>query len=434
MPQNKAFQNAKWIIACKVVQSLIQMVIGMITARYLGPSNYGLISYAASIVAFAVPVMQLGMRSTLVQEYVTRPGEEGRILGTSLGMNLVSALACMAGVVGFVSVANHGDKTAIAVCALYSVSILFQATEMLQYWFQAKLLSKYSSLAMLGAYVAVSAYKIYLLVSGKSVYWFALSHSVEYSMTSLLLITAYKRVGGQRVAFSTQLAKEMFSRSKYYILANLMVTIFQNTDHVMLKLMAGDAENGFYTTAATCAGVANFVYMAILDSGRPVILEKRQESSAAFESSVSRLYAILIYLTLAQSILFVPMAKLIVSVLYGREYLPAVQVLQIIVWQVPFSFMGSVRNIWILAEEKHNLLWLINLCGVFANVLLNALMIPRWGACGAAFASVLTQFITNFVVGFFMKSIRPNNRLLLKGLDPRCILEVLPKMRQTNEK
>ena len=67
LAKNKVVKNAKWIIVCKVVQSLLQLVIGMLCARYLGPSNYGLINYAASIVAFVLPIMQLGLQSTLVQ-------------------------------------------------------------------------------------------------------------------------------------------------------------------------------------------------------------------------------------------------------------------------------------------------------------------------------------------------------------------------------
>lgn len=429
MSPNKVFQNAKWIVCCKIIQSLIQLVIGMISARYLGPSNYGLISYAASVVAFAVPVMQLGMTSTLVQEYVLREEEEGSVTGTGLVMSMVSALACMVGVTCFVSVANRGEPETIIVCVLYSVSILFQAAGLLQYWFQAKLLSKYASLAALGAYVVVSAYKVWLLASGKSVYWFALSHAVEYGVTAVLYLAAYRRAGGRKLSFSRKLAGAMFQKSRYYILANLMVTVFQNTDHVMLKMMVDNTENGYYTTAVTCLGVVQFVYIAIIDSATPMILAKKSESREAYERNISRLYAVIIYLTLAQSIGFAVFAKLIVWILYGGAYLPAVPVLQVLAWQVPFSFMGMVRNVWILAEEKHNLLWLINLCGVGANVVLNACMIPLWGACGAALASVLTQVITNFVVGFLLKSIRPNNRLLMRGLDPRCLLEALRKLR-----
>ena len=215
MYNSRIFQNAKWIIGCKILQSVIQFVIGMLSARFLGPSNYGLINYATSIAAFAIPVMQLGLQSTLVQEYVDSPEKEGRIIGTHLVMNAVAAVACMIGMTAFAAAANPNDPVTVKVCALYSFSLLFQAVDMLQYWFQAKLLSKYSSVAMLCGYLVVSAYKIYLLVARKSVYWFALSHAVEYAAIGMLLLATYWKVGSQQITFSMDLAKDLFSRSRH---------------------------------------------------------------------------------------------------------------------------------------------------------------------------------------------------------------------------
>lgn len=80
----KIVKNATWLIACKVVQSLLSFVIGTLSARYLGPGNYGIIDYAAAIVSFMVPVVQLGLRSTLVHEIIAAPDSEGKTLGTSL--------------------------------------------------------------------------------------------------------------------------------------------------------------------------------------------------------------------------------------------------------------------------------------------------------------------------------------------------------------
>lgn len=424
MSRNRMFQNAKWIICCKVVQSLLQMMIGMISARYLGPSNYGLISYAASVTAFAVPFMQLGLNETLIREYIAEPEQESTVAGTALVLNLISAVSCMVCVTGMCSIMNRGETVTILVCAIYSFSLLFQALEMVQYWFHAKLMSKYSSVSMLLSYVAVSAYKIFLLVTRRSIYWFALVHSVEFGMTGILLLVVYKRVTHKKLCFSWVTAKSLLSRSKYYIPASLMVIVFQNTDHIMLKLMDGDRANGYYTTAVTCAGVVGFVYNAIIDSARPVILESRSRSKSDYERNIIRLYCLIIYLTLAQSVCFTLLAKQIVLLLYGKEFLPAVPVLQVLVWQVSFSRMGSVRNVWILAEEKHNLLWKVNLCGAMTNIVLNGFFIPEWGAAGAAFASVLTQIAVNFIIGFLMKSVRDNNRLLLTGFNPRYLLEL----------
>jgi Na+-driven multidrug efflux pump len=76
-----------------------------------------------------------------------------------------------------------------------------------------------------------------------------------------------------------------------------------------------------------------------------------------------------------------------------------------------------VRNIWILAENKYQFLWKINLLGAISNVLLNYVLIPICGAIGAAWASLITQFFTNVIVGFMLPPIRKNNTLMIRGLN-----------------
>ena len=413
---------------CRIAQSLLQLAIGMLSARYLGPANYGLLGYAGSIVAFALPLMQLGLKSTLIQEFIDTPDQEGRIMGTALIMNIISSVFCMAMVTVFVSITNAGDTETLLVCVLYSISLLFQTLELLQCWFQYKLASKYPAIVMLFTYVVVSAYKIYLLASEKSVYWFALAHSIEFAITGIALIAIYYRNGAQKLSFSFEMVKRLFVRSRFYILAATMVTVFQNTDHVMLKALSGDIENGYYTAAVTCSTICQFLYLAITDSMRPVILaNKKNESLETYETSVSSLYSITTYMALFQGIGFTMFAKLMVQVLYGPEFLPTVKVLRIIVWQIGFSFMGSVRNMWILAEGKQNLIWKLNLAGVLINILCNSMLIPSMGAQGAAISSLLTQIFTNFILGFIIKPLRRNNRLLIHGLNPKLLFKMVIK-------
>lgn len=432
MLQKRVFTSAKWIIGCRIVQAVLQLVLGMLSARFLGPSNYGLLGYAGSVAAFVLPFVLMGMQSILVREFISNPEKEGQILGTSLAMSMVSSLGCMVAVTGFAMAANRGQWETILVCALYSTSLFFQSFELIQCWFYAKLQSKPASLASLAAYILASAYKLYLLASSKSIYWFALSHTVEYGLTVVILLIVYRKNGNQRISISLPLVKELFSKSKFYILASVMVTIFQNTDHIMLKFMLGNEANGFYTAAVTCTGLSGFVYAAIIDSARPAVLESQKQSEEAFEKSLISLYAVILFLSLAQSIAFTCLAKPIILILYGEAYLPAVTVLRIETWILAASNIGTVRNIWILGKEKHHILWVINLCGVVSNVLLNGLMIPLWGAAGAAAASVLTQFTMNFLVGFLIKPIRRNNALILQSLHPRHLAELV-RHRQTSE-
>ena len=426
--RNKVINNTVWIVGCKIVQSVLQLVINMLSARYLGPSNYGLINYAASIAAFCIPIMQLGMRSTLVKEIVDRPEKEGQTMGTAIGMSVISSILCIIGITTFTVIANGDEKTTVIVCLLYSTSLIFQALEMVQYWFQAKLISKYTSLTMLFAYIVVSIYKTILLITRRNIYWFTVAQVIDFFIIAVVLLFIYKRVGGQKLTFSFKRGRELLSKSRYYIISGMMVTIFAQTDKIMLKFMVGDSGVGQYSAAVASAGLTGFIFAAIIDSFRPSIIESKKAGSTNYGKKVGILSAMIIYLSLLQSLGMTLFSDLIVYILYGEDYAQSAGILMVLVWYTTFSYMGSVRNIWILAEEKHKYLWIINMSGALGNIALNLALIPIWGVQGAAIASLVTQIFTNFIIGFIMPQIRDFNKLMLKGLNPSFVYTEAKKL------
>lgn len=415
----KIVKNASWLILCRVIQAVLSFVIGTLSARYLGPSNYGVIDYAAAIVSFMVPVVQLGLRSTLVHEIISAPNNEGQVLGTSLFMSTATSLLGILGVIAFTAIANPGEKETMLVCLLYSISLIFQSTEMLQYWFQAKLLSKYVAIISLAAYTAVSFYRCFLLVTQKNVLWFALSQALDYFFISVCLYVVYRNLSDQKLAVSFTLAKQLFQRSRFYIVSGIMVTLFSLTDRVMITLMLGKEANGYYSAAVTCASLSQFVFAAIIDSMRPSILEtKKSNDTLHYHEYISLLYSIIMYLAIVQNVLLTIASPLVIKIIYGTKYIPAVSTLRIVTWYTSFSYMGSVRNIWILAEQKQKILWKINLTGALLNIALNYILIPIININGAAIASVATQFFVNFVLCMVVPSLRPVGRLIFRGINP----------------
>lgn len=211
-----------------------------------------------------------------------------------------------------------------------------------------------------------------------------------------------------------------------------MVTLFSQTDKIMIKIMNGNAETGYYAAAVTCAGMTAFVFSAIIDSFRPIIFENKRNNNESFEKNVVRLYSVIIYMGLIQSVFLALLAKYVVNILYGSAYTAAIPILRIITWYSAFSYLGSARNVWILAEEKQKYLWVINLSGALLNIVGNFLLIPLLGARGAAIASVATQFFTNFILCFIMKPIKSSAVLLLKSLNPKVLLEIIPRKNRTD--
>lgn len=423
-------KNAFWIIVCKIIQSLLALIVTMLTARYLGPANYGLISYASSLVAFVTPIMYLGFNSIIVQELINNPHEEGEVLGTTIGLCIVTAIICIVGIVAFTSVVNAGERDTILVSVLYSFILVFQAIEIIQFWFQAKLKSKYTSVVMVITYFIVSIYRILLLISNKSVYWFAIANALDAMLISIALVFIYKRLEGQKFKFSISRGRYMWDRSKHFIVSSLMITIFTQTDKIMLKLMLNEAVTGYYAAATTCIFLTNFIFNAIFDSMRPYILDSKvKECDRSYEKKMTTLFALIIFLSMAQCIFIFVFSEWIIYILYGKAYEGAISILRVLVWYTLFSYIGMSRSIWILAENKQRYLWIINFSGAVINVFLNWLMIPIWGGLGAAIASLITQFFTNIVMVHIIPELRESNYILLKSLNYKVLINGIKILR-----
>lgn len=425
MKTNRVVSNAFWIIICKALQSLLNFIVTLLSARYLGPSNYGLISYAASVTAFFASIAQLGLHNIIVQEVVNNPEQEGEILGTTLFYSVLSSFASILCAGALTYCMNVGEMDTLLVTLLYSISLIFQCTEMIQYWYQAKLLSKYTSIISLCSYIIVSAYKIFLLATKKSVFWFAVSYSIDYGIISIGLIIIYFKLKGKKFAVSKSKFLEMFNKSKHYIIPGLMVTIFTHTDRIMLKQMMDNSAAGYYSAAVSCAGITGFVINAIIDSFRPPIFESLKHSEEKFERNVIMLYSTVIYFCLIQSIVTVVLANFLIHLIYGEAYTPAISALRIVTWYVTFACLGTVRNIWMLAKNRQNVLWIINVSGAVANIVLNFALIPIIGIDGAAVASFASQAFANVILGFIIPSIRDNNRLMIESLKPKYLFEMM---------
>ena len=401
----------KWLLICRFFHAVLQFAAGTMVARCLGPVAYGTLGYAASVTALISPVAQLGLSSILVQELQNSPQDREEILGTAMGLQMLSGLTCLPAVGLWTAAANPGDTQTVTVCLLYGTGLVFQAGELVQYWFHREGNMKIAGLSALAAGAAATGYKLLLVVKGGGVEWFALSHSLEYCLLGILLLAGF----GGRLRFSRRRAVLLLKKGRYYIAAGMMLVVFHNTDRVMLTLMCGQQETGYYSAAMTCAGAAGFVYNAIVDAARPEVLAAGKDRGRV----LVKVYRLVLGLAAAECVLMTVLARPVVILLFGREFLPAAGVLGVLVWYLVFAYMGSVRNLWILAEEKHGCLWIVNLVMAGGNVALNALLIPLFGAMGAAGASVLTQFLGNFLLGFFWKPLKENQRLLMQALGGR---------------
>lgn len=416
MRNNREATNASWLIGGRIAQMLLSFFVSILTARYLGPSNYGVINYAAAYVAFFTSMCTLGINAVIIRDFVEHPQEQGTAIGTSIVLRTVSSFLSIILIFCVVSIVDQDEPTTITVALLCSVSLLFQVMDTFNYWFQSRYESKVTSIATFVAYAATSLYRIILLILQKDVMWFAFATSVDYICLGLFLWLSYRKHNGPKLRYSWSKGKYLLSRSYHYILSGMMVAIYGQTDRFMLKQMLDESSVGFYSLASSLSNMWVFVLQAIIDSMYPTIINLYGKDQKQFEKKNRQLYAIVIYVSIAVAACFVIFAPLIIRLLYGDAYLPAIGPLRIITWYTIFAFLGVARNAWIVCENQQKYLKYMYLSAAFINIVLNYFMIPLWGASGAALASLITQICTSLILPCFWKNMRTNVKLMIDAL------------------
>lgn len=415
----------------RVVQLGLTFISTMLVARYLGPSENGRMLYAYSYIQLFIPLCAAGMNDIVVKELVDNRDENDEILGSMIGIRLFFSIISMIASVSLVTFFNQdGDYTAVAL--LQCFALMFQSFESIMYFFQAHLLSRKSGITIALAFIITTIYRISGIMIGKDILWFAFAYSLDYIVMAVIYLYIYFR-DGHRFRFSFAMARRLLSKSYYYIFAGILVVIYGKvTDTILLGRMVDDAAVGYYGAATTLCNAWPFILVAIIDSASPMIIDLYGSDKDAFYHKLKQLYAAIFYISMIVGILMCLLARLVIMILYGQEYLPAVLPLRIVVWNSAFSYFGVSRTIWMQCRNRTRYEIYISLFGAVINILLNYLLIGRYGIVGAAIANTLTQFLTNFVFIYLMKQTRENAKLILDAVMLKGVLhkEVYPNVQE----
>lgn len=420
---NRVVRNANWMISEQIVQMMISFVISMITTRYLGPSNYGIINYCAAYVAFFSSVCSLGLEGVLVKELVTNPDKEGEFVGTALVMRISAGILSVISILIILFIVDDGNKTVMLVGFLQSLVLWFKAFEVMDFWFQSKLKSKYVAIIKMASYIIVALYKIYILATAKSIEWFAFSTSLDFLVIAVLLIIIYPRNGGPAISFKFSTAKSLLKNSYHFIISGLFVTVYTQMDKIMIEKFLNETQVGYYSIATSIFSYWVLVTTALTNAARPSIMSQKGNDEQKYLKRLKQLYAILIWSSIAVALFFTLFGRFVIPLLYGKAYNPSVPIVSITMWYAAFSVIGTARGIWIVCENKNRYVKYFMMVGAAVNVILNAVLIPIIGTYGAALATFVTQIVTSLIAPLFFKETRIHTKYVLEAFLLKGVLK-----------
>ncbi len=395
----KYLANALWLVLERFFRLSLALVIGVLVARYLGPSAFGEIAFSVSLVGLFAGLSTLGLNSLVVKKLVEEPETRDKVLGCTLVLRLLGSLLSFIIIYGIAQFSwIEADKNIIYIAALLA---FFQATNNVDMFFQAKSQNKYVVLVKLVQTLIVAGSRIYLLYIEADLIWFAWVYCLDAALLAIGLLVVYQKYShfsflswqwDKKVAFS------LLKNAWPLILSMLMLSIYMKIDQVMLQFYLGLSEVGIYAAAARLTEVTHFIPLIIVTALFPAIINARKNSADLYNGRIQSLYSLMFVLSMLIIFPVFSLSGMIIPLLYGEAFSASSEILSIHIWLCLFMFWGVVMNRWVLAENFQKKAFYYQFMGMVSNIVLNIVLIPKLGVSGAAWATLISQIL---VVLFF---------------------------------
>lgn len=385
-------QNSGWLLVDRMVRLVVGLMIGAWVARYLGPTQYGELVYVLAYIAIFQAIANLGLDGTVVREITNNRDSAHTILGTVFALRLGIGFLCWIVAIASMACINGPDDQSVLLTALAGSSLVFQAADTIDLWFQSQSQSRRTVLAKLVAYAISSAIKVALILNEAPLVAFAAVMVIDGLTAAFGLAVAYKRLPcDNRWQRTCSIACSLLSESWSLIIAGLSIMVYMRIDQIMIKEMLGPKELGIYAAVLPLATLWQFIPMLLNTSLAPFVAQKKVEGEKAYWDALQKLfkiYALLGWIVCIPTVLFSHMA---ISILYGDEYKEGATVLSIYVFTNIAINMGVAQGLWLLNERKPIVNLMKTLIGAVIAIIGNWLVIPYWGLNGVALVAVMAM-------------------------------------------
>jgi O-antigen/teichoic acid export membrane protein len=414
----KYFKNTSWLMGEKILRIGVGLFVGIWVARYLGPEQFGLLSYAQSFVFLFTAIATLGLDGIVVRELVKYPKKRGSLLGTAFGLKFIGAILILPILAVAVQLTSNDNYTNLLVFIIASATI-FQSFNVIDFYCQATVQSKYVAFANAATLAISSVVKVALLLNEAPLIAFAamiVFDSIVLSSGLIYFYFKYLKLKLIDLKFSQTIAIELLRDSWPLILSGLVVSVYMKIDQVMIKEIIDLEAVGQYAAAVRISEAWYFIPMVIASSIFPAIINAKNISNHAYYIRIQNLYSSIVWVTVVITVPISLFSDWVISFLYGLQYSQAANVLTIHALSGVFVSLGVVSGKWYLIENLQMLAFWRTFFGMLINVLLNFILIPTFGLIGAAFATLVGQAAAAIIFDVFHKKTRPQFRLKVKAL------------------
>ena len=399
------FANTGWMFSGQMFSLLISFFIGAWIARYLGPGNYGILSYSIAFAGLFGFISSLGVNGILNRELVKTPEKRDELLGTAFRLKLLGGAIAICLAVASVLI-FQADPVIKILVSLFSFSFILQSINVISTYFNAEVKSKNNVKAVFIATIISSILKIIIILLGKGIIWLIIIMALDSLWQGIGFIKAYNNYGLKikNWVFNKDLAKIILKNSWPLMLASAAGFIYLKIDQVIIGQILGNYKVGIYAAAVKLVEIWYFIPGIICASLFPAIINAKKTNVAVYKNRLKNFYILMFVIPTLMAIFITLLARPIIIIIYGMDYIESINILRIYIWSSVGLFIGMAMTQYLMVENLVKTIFLLNFSAMVINIILNLLFIPFFGIIGSACATLISYLIIPVGVWIIKKS------------------------------
>lgn len=432
---NKEFHsilnNIKWLLFDKLLILILEFFIGVKVANYYGASSFGQYSYAISLVAFSNIFFEL-INSRVLKKYYTKENFNILVFNTNFFKNSIAIILFFIPIIYkfFYKIDNTLFYLLLLLCL---DNILMTATSGIENFFEYKLEAK--RIVISNNIVKIISYflQYICMILNKGIIFIAIVRCIGSLIRVIILKYQYNssylgKLENKSVKLDIKLIVKIIDESKYLWFSFVSFLIYTQTDRLMINHYLGVEEVGVYTIGMQLSNILAILIGPIQNSLFPKFLELYRNDYQKYYNFYKLTNTIITQFYLIITLISIIVVKYTFKYVYSSQYDGAILIYSILAFSVFIKANGSLQTSHMTIKNITKKSFYKTLVSLILNIILNILLIPKYGINGAAIATLITQFIALFLIDFFIKEYQEQAIIQLKSLNLIYLIKEIKKL------
>lgn len=405
--KKNVLSNVGWATLGRIVRILTETLVSIFVARYLGPSEYGLMNYVVSFVAIFTTISAFGLDNIEIREIAKPENDKNVILGTSFKLRIIFAAIALASIILILLLSRTDTYTSFLII-IYSTSVVLSTSNIIRNYFTAIINNKYIVITEILRCLVGAIIKVVLLIVKAPLVFFIIALAFDFLLVACGYFTTYRKLVGSIKSWSYDkcVAKYLIRESFPLLLSGAAVIIYQRIDQVIIKGLLNNEAVGYFSVAAKFSEFILFVPLIMSQTIAPLLVSIYSSDKDVYKQKSQQFIDITVWVSVVLSIFISVVSYPLIRYTFGVQYLAAVPILQVLSFKAIGMALSNSCGQLIVIEGVQKWAVIRNLIGCAICVASNYLFIPLFGVVGSAFATLVTVAFSGCIGNLFIPPYR----------------------------